>query len=500
MEEILRSTFQIGQNVEVYLSGGIEPLRGELVGIHPGVIVVRTASGGMRLTRIEYIIDIRSVGISDAGACAGSDIVTDGGEAIRPVTYADMPETESDCGDDAVGEYEEERPRNAEDGMADGNAGHGETDDDGNYRIPEIEIFSNTPKLSVPTVLGKINLDEINDPRGKKKVRFADRQKEEDYADEKPTDNSDRMMPVCGYVNRLRENDFFGFIRLVGDEETPIYFHRNEILLEADSDTCPAENDPVIFTLGHNQKGRVAKCVHRQCTVGQMYDLIERISDYDPRNARLLRLQLKESGLVEDDGIDDNHFHTRQYRRDNYGNYGYGRDSRNYQGYVREPLRQRQQSPFMEKEKWASGALDYNDYMTFVLNLIEECEHEQPKQCYPLYTRVIKKARENFDDEQAYELIDRALAFYGDEESGTRAYFERLKGKIAQASSLRMPGSLESNDSGADMHVDDCSRPVSRSSIASAASSSSLSSPSGNDGMQDSQAQSSGQEAAAADD
>lgn len=449
MEEILRSTFKIGQQLKIQLACGLEPLCGTLLGLHPGVIIIRTDSGEIRLTRIEYIIDCQSIDLESLA----SDTTT---ATTEKITIADNEPIQ-----------EEQTPDESEEV---------DVDEYSENRIPP--IFNNTPVLSAPTVVGKINLDEINDPRGKKRVRFAEKAEDEELPMEEESEetsgrNTDnRMMPANGYVIRLRDNDLFGFIQSNNENEPPIYFHRNEILLESEQDTCPHDNDPVIFTIGHNAKGTVAKCVHRQCTVGRMYELIDKISDYDPRNTKLLRLQLRQSGLVEDTEDDD------EYNRNN--EYGYrhrqpvGRYSNGYGSSYGRPYENRRQQqtsfcPFMEKEKWASRSLGYDEYMAFMTNLIEECQDVQPKRAYPLYTRVIKTARENYDEEKAYEFIDKALDFYTNEEdAGVRSYFERLKDKIAFIAKLREEEGENTSSEASDNDVDNYSAPVTRAAVEAA--------------------------------
>lgn len=129
-----------------------------------------------------------------------------------------------------------------------------------------------------PKVVGKIDLDSIVDPRRRRS----------DNAFRQPWNSEENPpVPAGGTVTSI--GPAFGFITTTDGES--LFFSRAEIIQRHRGDEIQ-KGSHVIFTPGQNIRGGVARCVHVQISMQEQLEWIEKIQNYDIRNARMLAEQL----------------------------------------------------------------------------------------------------------------------------------------------------------------------------------------------------------------
>lgn len=263
----------------------------------------------------------------------------------------------------------------------------------------------------MPKIVGRIDLDSIHDHRKKRHYEVVP-----------SADNP--LVPAGGVVNSI--GPAFGFITASDGES--LFFSRGEIMQRNRSEEIH-KGMPVVFTPGRNAKGGVARCVHVQTTMQEQLEWIEKIEQYDPRNARMMAEQLL-LAFPDDAELTDtlSSFDIRPHRMtDNFSRIGVPVADKTLEavglGHYVEP------SDLIRAEKEIAATRPYEEAYSQINRLLEFAMTNSRQQCYQLFVRLVKLTRNQGDFARTLEVIDRAIAFYA-EESGARRYFDNIKQNV----------------------------------------------------------------------
>lgn len=386
MQTLIQEILNNGDAVTIYLSNQTEPIRAAYVKSTDSAMLLRTASGHT-IVRADSIYRIEV----PAAAAPSTEL------NITPVTV-EQP---------AAAIYEE---KEAETPVV--------AEKEEIYEPADEESF--TP-IFTPKVVGRIDLSAINDPR---------RKRQQENVPSHSTDNP--LMPAGGTITSI--GPAFGFITATDGES--LFFSRAEVMQRNNNDML-YKGMPVVFTPGHNAKGGVARCVHAQLTMQEQLEWIEKIEKYDLRNARMMAEQLM-LAFPDDAELADtlSTFSSRPYQPANsYARIGVPIADKVLaaveQGHYIEP------AELLKAEKEIAATKPYDEAFAQISQLLEHAKTNHRQQCYQIYVRLIKLARNQGDSERAFATIDNAISFYADE-AGARTYFEGLRRK-AEADNFGEP-------------------------------------------------------------
>ncbi len=385
MINLIKELLNPGDAVTLYLTGEIEPLRARFVKIADQALVVRV-DGGICVVKFDSVY--RFV-VPETAISAHEEIEKPQHTEYQAI-MADPEETEET-------KEAEEIAANAEAEQA--------ADADSDSFSP---IF-------VPKVVGRIDLDAIVDPRRKRYSNSI-----------RPTEENP-LVPAGGTVNSI--GPAFGFITATNGEA--LFFSRGEIMQRNRGEEIH-KGMPVIFTPERNNKGGVAKCVHVQMTVQEQLEWIEKIEQYDPRNARLLATQLL-MAFPDDSELADtlSTFDIKPYQNQNsYSRIGVPVAEKTLaavsHGHYVDP------ADLLKAEQEIAATKPYEEAFEQISQLLDFAMTNSRQHCYQLFVRLGKLSRNNGDMPRMLETIDRAIEFYNndDESVGAKAYFEKLRQKF----------------------------------------------------------------------
>lgn len=265
-----------------------------------------------------------------------------------------------------------------------------------------------------PKVLGKIDLARIPD---RKRRRIYDTQS-------KPVaDDGTGMMRPTGYVNRIGMK--FGWITPYDNPESSVYMSLNEIICCDGIVGIPQRGDDVIYTPGRNNVGPTAQCVHKVCTFGQQEELIERLSGYDNRNARLLREQIEAQMTEPDARIEES---ITEEKNEN-----------NEKPRPQVKVHILPSSPVVPEvaeetsETLLPGReLPYDEFIDRIYSLLDEIANDPDRasMSHQVLSRGISRARAEGDTAGALVLCDKALNYF-EPDSGSHRYFSSIRENIS---------------------------------------------------------------------
>ncbi len=267
-----------------------------------------------------------------------------------------------------------------------------------------------------PKVLGKIDLTSIPD---RKRRRIYGQQN-------KPMEDDDtEMMRPIGYVNRIGMK--FGWITPYDNPEKSVYMSLNEIICCDGIVGIPQRGDDVVYTPGRNNVGPTAQCVHKVCTFGQQEELIERLSGYDNRNARLLREQidaqneLPSTPIAASDEYDERPQDEPQKERPTV----------KVHIIPSAPIIQQTETPSASSQL-PGRELPYEEFLEQIYGLLDEiaADPEKVSMAHQVLSRGISRARAEGDTAVALVLCDKALNIF-EQESGSHRYFSSIRENIS---------------------------------------------------------------------
>lgn len=415
MEEIIRETFSPGKTVEILLRSYKVPTVGVFMKCNDGCVMIRTLRGDFIIINIADIVRI----------------------TLRNFNKTEIPEVEQTYKSIETDEEINEEPAmsmtQASESDLDSDQGlesvSNEDDESDEIRVAD---FINNDLFKLPTekpgvkVVGHIDLSAIRDTRKKSQ--------ENDFESQRGAEMNPRSWknsstyPTYFYTEGIRpkgkiirKGPAFGFIMNKGGNQ--VYMNCNEILTRG-RESVPAQGDDVVFTSGTNQQGEIAKCVHFPMSIGEQLELIEEIMGRDRRNARLLALQLLKE-YPNDENV------NAALQALGIINFNQGQPRQRFDvSQVLDMIDRGQHVDgkhiLMAERELGENAV-YDDYKHYAETLLNYAKEEEHAVCYQLLSRMIKMARANDSEEDARDIIDKAVELYKDENENICRYFQSLR-------------------------------------------------------------------------
>lgn len=288
MEELILEMLEEGDRV-IFIFNNSHPMKATFVKCAHHCVVLKSKTGRLVVVRIEDIVRFQK-----ETAVRHQPV-----ERNVPAFVSRQAIVAASEGAEASGDAEEDvKAEESEDAQE---AQEQKTDDlpvSLDKAVDTDNVFElDPPEGAKLTVIGKIDLDEI-DRKKRKRVTRLQPVSRLDEEDEEESDESDSVfVPAMGQIFNIGPK--FGFIQSGGEN---YYFNAGEIVFGSRNERPLDKGDEVVFTPGHNSRGHVAKAVHHPWSVDRHLRQIERLQRNDIRNASLLARQLVEA-FPDDDTV-----------------------------------------------------------------------------------------------------------------------------------------------------------------------------------------------------
>lgn len=283
------------------------------------------------------------------------------------------------------------------------------------------DVFSNTPILSTPKVVGRIDLNDIG-----RTSRFRKPYEPEEEEYEIP----EELIPAMGKISRMGPN--FGFIQPNDSSAPAIYMARGEIISIHGVIKAPNVGDEVIYTPSLNRQGTAAKCVHRRCSLHTLEEMASRLQAYDPRNTAILKARIKavQDGTPLEEAFPEQSF--EQFRRQRpAADQQESLDSDTVMAMIGrdETVSARN---ITECEDALFATLPYSEFIEALDKLLGYAMEHNLTAVHRLLSRGIRVARENNDNEKALSYARKACEYYHDM-PGNFKFFSALEYRLSQS-------------------------------------------------------------------
>lgn len=288
MESLIFENFKNGNLVEVYVKGNAFPIEAKFGRVSRGGILLRTESGKKIVLSVDSILMIKQ---ATAPAPKPAPEQKPKEAIVIPSEETDKENATAEKVENSVADNqpadELATTEATADSQTDGISTAGEA----------LETQSKEALFRLPSernaglkIIGSIELSEAD----KKKNIFNKPAKPAPAPKNLPhpvvnVDNFEATdIPQMGVIKSV--GPVFGYIKL--EDGPDVYVNRGEFIYRKGDEAILTPGDPVVYSVGSNWKGLMAKCVHRPMTVGEHIDFIEELVEKDPRNAKLLARQL----------------------------------------------------------------------------------------------------------------------------------------------------------------------------------------------------------------
>lgn len=262
MESLIYDNFKYGNAVEVFIKGNMFPIEAKFIKCSRGGVLLKTESGKKMVLPVDMIAMIKMANVPQRH----TPYMQDQTQPFAPENFQSEP---SSSALPPIEEKSENEPlENKEDESPADNT---------LFKLP-----SEKPQLKI---LGSIELEESDKKRNRFKPSYQPSSQSNATLAE---DFRETMIESQGVIKSV--GPVYGYIKTPDGPD--IYVNRGEFLYRQGDNEILEPGSPVVFSLGSNWKGLMAKCVHRPMTVGEQLDFIGDLADTDVRNARLLARQL----------------------------------------------------------------------------------------------------------------------------------------------------------------------------------------------------------------
>ena len=251
-----------------------------------------------------------------------------------------------------------------------------------------------------PKVIGKIDLKEIGKPRKKKEGEVNDAVIINPN-DTISIDNTNDLLPSMGTI--IKMGPIYGFIK-PHNQEKDLYFYTSELVSYAGIIESPSIGDEVVFSLGQNSQGPIALCIHKQCTMDTVEDLVEKLR-YDTKTCSRLKKHIEDFDKLNADTSDNT---------DGLAYY-----------FEKVGINPRTSFSPNDVEKLFAEKLSSDEYAIAIELLIDEVVKKDPSKCYNLFLRSSSYAKSHKMYDVSRHLIEKALEVFKGE-SGKVRYFKGL--------------------------------------------------------------------------
>lgn len=251
-----------------------------------------------------------------------------------------------------------------------------------------------------PKIIGKIDLAEIGKPKKKKEGEEND-VVTTNSNDSISIDSTNDLLPSMGKIKKMWAT--YGYIKPY-NQEKDLYFYTSELVSYTGIIESPSVGDEVVYSLGQNNQGPIALCIHKQCTKDIVEDLVEKFR-YDTKTCSRLKKHIEDFDNLNSDTSD------------------------NASGlvYYLEKVGVNPRTSFSpnDVEKSFAEKLSSNEYAIAIELLIDEVVKKDPSKCYNLFLRSSSYAKSHKMYDVSRHLIEKALEVFKGE-SGKVRYFKGL--------------------------------------------------------------------------
>lgn len=251
-----------------------------------------------------------------------------------------------------------------------------------------------------PKIIGKIDLAEIGKPKKKKEGEEND-VVTTNSNDSISIDSTDDLLPSMGKIKKMWAT--YGYIKPY-NQEKDLYFYTSELVSYTGIIESPSVGDEVVYSLGQNNQGPIALCIHKQCSRDVVEDLVEKFR-YDTKICSRLKKHIEEFDNLNSDALDNS----------------------NGLAYYLEKVGVNPRTSFSpnDVEKSFAEKLSSNEYAIAIELLIDEVVKKDPSKCYNLFLRSSSYAKSHKMYDVSRHLIEKALEVFKGE-SGKIRYFKGL--------------------------------------------------------------------------
>ena len=251
-----------------------------------------------------------------------------------------------------------------------------------------------------PKIIGKIDLAEIGKPKKKKEGEEND-VVTTNSNDSISIDSTDDLLPSMGKIKKMWAT--YGYIKPY-NQEKDLYFYTSELVSYTGIIESPSVGDEVVYSLGQNNQGPIALCIHKQCTKDIVEDLVEKFR-YDTKTCSRLKKHIEDFDNLNSDTS----------------------DNASGLAYYLEKVGVNPRTSFSpnDVEKSFAEKLSSNEYATAIELLIDEVVKKDPSKCYNLFLRSSSYAKSHKMYDVSRHLIEKALEVFKGE-SGKVRYFKGL--------------------------------------------------------------------------
>ena len=251
-----------------------------------------------------------------------------------------------------------------------------------------------------PKIIGKIDLAEIGKPKKKKEGEEND-VVTTNSNDSISIDSTDDLLPSMGKIKKMWAT--YGYIKPY-NQEKDLYFYTSELVSYTGIIESPSVGDEVVYSLGQNNQGPIALCIHKQCTKDIVEDLAEKFR-YDTKTCSRLKKHIEDFDNLNSDTS----------------------DNASGLAYYLEKVGVNPRTSFLpnDVEKSFAEKLSSNEYATAIELLIDEVLKKDPSKCYNLFLRSSSYAKSHKMYDVSRHLIEKALEVFKGE-SGKVRYFKGL--------------------------------------------------------------------------
>ncbi len=290
-----------------------------------------------------------------------------------------------------------------------------------NAGLTHSHLYSNTPQLSAPKVVGRIELNNMGSTS-----RFR-RPTPEITTETTHREYDTQIIPGMGRVSRLGPN--FGFIQPNDPDAPSIFMPRGEIITIHGLMRSPNVGDEVIYTPSTNRQGQAAKCIHLACSLGTLEDMAERLANYDPRNASILRARI--NAVNDGTPLEEVTIEPYQRRPRPITPYQPALDASTVLAMVArgEEVSARDIS---ECENSLTEVLSESDYVNYIKALDRLLGYSMKRNMtvvHRLFSRAIRVAREANDINTALRFVRTACDFY-QHQPGNYKFFSAIEYRL----------------------------------------------------------------------
>lgn len=298
MLAFIRANYRKGDTIQVTTSEGT----------FEGTLIQATAEGIVLQLSNGNVFGASAADLRTFTAASPIPMVPAAGHDYQPAEEAVEDEMAKEESETVVAETEEEAPTTRPTSIG-----------DVIKKKKEAEIYTTeVPETDASLkVVGRISLDQLKriDPKSSNRPYFKspDYDKDDEFQhNDGQLSNDDIYVPPMGRISFYNREKRYGFIHDFKND-FDLYFHTSQV---ADHKLFERLNKgtKVVYSVGENQQGHVAQCIHLPHTIDELLDIadeniekgfyqlaygvLEHVLEADPNNADALDMSIEVKGLL----------------------------------------------------------------------------------------------------------------------------------------------------------------------------------------------------------